>query len=184
MLKQRTTIEGFVAGEQEAFKLVYAETKDFLFRVIYRMVGTQQETEDLLHDIYVKIFEKHHTYQSSQSSLKTWLYHISVNHTVNYLKRKNSLAGKLLNIFEMQSEDEVDPGIARLESPEAEAVNKALAKVDELYRLCIILKDIEERSYKEIAEIMELSVGAVKTRLNRGRKQFIKYYNREVSRNG
>lgn len=178
MLQNKELLNKFVAGDREAFKILYEQTKEFLFRVIYRMVNNKEETEDLMHDIYVKLFEKHQSYRSEQASIKTWIYHMAVNHTVNYLKRKKNLSIKLENMLTNETEAAANNEIEQTE--DKEIIKKALGKVAEIYRACIILKDIEDRSYQEIAQITGLTVGAVKTRLNRGRKQFLENYKKEV----
>ncbi|MBU0580240.1 MAG: sigma-70 family RNA polymerase sigma factor [Candidatus Margulisbacteria bacterium] len=172
----------FIAGEKEAFQALYEQTKDFLFRVIYKMVHNKEEAEDLMHDIYIKLFEKHNSYNKEKSSLKTWIYRLAVNHALNHIKRKRWFSGRLFKFLGPEQED--GPAEKTIAAEEVRLVNNALSQVKEDYRACIILKDFEDKSYQEIAEILNINIGIVKTRLNRGRNQLIKIYTNITSQVG
>ncbi len=178
--KLEDVIEPFIAGDQDVFKFIYQETSSFLFRVIYRMVKSKQEAEDLLQDVYLKIFENKSSYNQEKASFNTWVYRIAVNHTLNYLKRRSRLTflegEPLLSSYE---EDHLD----KLSGQEDLAtVRRALAAVKPDFRVCLVLADVEERSYEEIAAILNIKIGTVRSRLNRGRKALLKIYRKETAK--
>ena len=175
-------MQGFLAGDKEALKILYSETAEMLYRVVFRMTGSREDAEDILHDVYIKAYEKRRSYRPELSSLRTWLYRIAVNHTLNVLKRRkwSNNFTKFLG-FEVTERDTLDD---LLTTEEGQDVQRLLQKVPENFRICLVLRDIEERSYEEIAGLLKLNTGTVKSRINRGRKILKVLYAKEVQQNG
>ncbi len=163
----------FTNGDIQSLQKVYEDTKSFVYNTIYKMVLNKQEAEDLTHDVYVKVYEKRSMY-SSEYSINTWINRLAVNHTINHIKRKNNFLSKIQEIrfFNEQSkEEDVEQ--------EAIAVN-ILGRIHPKYRVPIVLKDIQELSYEEVARIMGLPIGTIRSRLNRGRKILRDIYEKEA----
>lgn len=176
---KKVIIEGFRQGNQEAFKEIYEQTKEFVYNVIYRMVYDKEETKDLMQDVYIKVFENRSRYNEFTSAFHTWLYRIAFNHTLNFVNRKKMILSKQIilehkiEITEENTEtisDEED--IARLQ--------RLLLKVKPKHRICIVLCDIERLSYEETANRLGINIGTVRSRLNRARKELTELYRKDV----
>lgn len=170
-------IAAFKAGDQDAFHDLYEQTKSFVYNVIFRMVKHQQEAEDLTHDIFVKVYEKRHLYNGSVK-FTTWVYRVATNHVLNHLNRKTNLMTKLKQVFWEQpsyhgsDESSIDASWITAD---------ILEQIKPEFRICLVLKEMQDMSYEQIAETLQLNLGTVKSRLNRARQQFLKLYNQEVT---
>ncbi|GBR77543.1 RNA polymerase sigma-70 subunit ECF subfamily [Candidatus Termititenax dinenymphae] len=181
MAKTETYLEEFIAGDQAAFQSLYADTSPMLYRVVLRMAGSREEAEDILHDVYIKVYEKRHSYRPELSDLRTWLYRIAVNHTLNQLKRRAWLGGNLAKVFNRSDKRSVrDIAEDYADAEEEQTALQLLQKVPENYRICLIMRDIEEKSYEETAKVLKLELGTVKSRINRGRQILKDMYGKET----
>ncbi|MDR1324344.1 MAG: RNA polymerase sigma factor [Candidatus Margulisbacteria bacterium] len=169
----------FRAGDAAAFKELYEDTSVLLYRVVFRLTGSREDAEDILHDVYIKAYQARRSYRPERSGLQTWLYRIAVNHTLNFLKRKKWLSGNLVNLFRRGEAEDVAESYA--DAAEGEALQKLLQEVPENYRVCVVLRDIEDRPYDEIAKILNVELGTVKSRLSRGRQMLKDLYENERS---
>ena len=157
-----------------AFEQVYEQTKQFVYNVIYRMTRNAEETYDLTHDVFVKVFHKRKAFKPT-ANIKTWIYRIAVNHTLNHVKKQNWLLARQgqIQLFYKQQ-------LPSASVDTEDVLVKLLEKLPAKYRMPIVLKDLEERSYEEIAEILNLNSGTLKSRLNRGRAKLLEAYQKEV----
>ena len=175
MEKSTQFIRLFKEGDHRIFEQVYESTKRLVYNVVYKMTLDIEESNDITHDVYVKVFENKHKYKPIVD-LKYWIYRIAVNHTLNVLKKKNRFHKQKASINFFYNKQ-----INSQEKNEEEGqLLGLLAKMKPKYKLPIILKDIEELSYLEIASVLNIKVGTVRSRLNRGRKMLLDSYNKEV----
>lgn len=171
----RENITSFIEGNIDSFELIYKETSDFVYRVVFKMVHSRQEAEDLTQDIFIKIFEKREKF-NNRSSLKTWIYRLATNYTLTYLKKKNSFINK---IFKYESTVYVDDDIENDE--EIKIINKLLDKINPDYRICLLLKENEKMNYEEISNVLDIKIGTVRSRINRAKQQLITLYRKEIN---
>ncbi len=185
------------AGSEEAYAWLIGEFHQPIYSLVYRMVADPADAADTTQEVFLKVFRgmKHF---NGQSSLKTWIYRIALHEASNRRrwwfrhKAKEMSMEPLHGDLEMGASPAIkDTLVDEGESPfdnvahhEVQArVEEELQKVSEPYRTTLILRDLEEMSYEEIAEITEVSLGTVKSRLTRGRealKQRLLAYVREV----
>jgi len=170
------------AGSEEAYAWLIGEFHQPIYSVVYRIVADPADAADTTQEVFLKIFRgmKHF---HGDSSLKTWIYRIAVHEASNRRRWWFRHKARETSMEPMQTENGpstamcealVDPA----ESPfdfvvheEVKArVEEELRNVPEPYRTTVILRDLEEMSYEEIAEITEVSLGTVKSRLTRGRE--------------
>ncbi|MCF8240403.1 MAG: sigma-70 family RNA polymerase sigma factor [Melioribacteraceae bacterium] len=166
----------------EAFELLVKRYKDPLMNFVYRFVGNRDICTDIVQDTMIKFYLNKDSYKSF-AKFSTWIYTIAGNLAKNELKRR-----KRRTILSLQgNSDEDDDKTIQVEDKsyfapdrsadseiKSEIIQRALLKVKPVYREVVILRDIQGFSYEEIAEITDLSIGTVKSRINRGRSQLQK----------
>jgi RNA polymerase sigma-70 factor (ECF subfamily) len=185
------------AGSEAAYAWLIGEFQRPVYGVVYRMVSDPADAADTTQDVFLKVFRgmKHF---HGESSLKTWIYRIALHEAANRKRWWFRHKAHETSIEPAESEGMSNGDEAmqialtdRHESPfdnvaqheVQERVDAELRKVAEPYRTALILRDLEEMSYEEIAEILQISLGTVKSRITRGRqalKQRLAPYVREV----
>lgn len=166
--------------DTRAFEELVQQYQSPILNMLYRMIGSREEAEDLAQEVFVTVFKKIDTFRG-ESSLATWLYRIASNHCKNrqkYLRRR--IHGNTLNHnlgASSLDSSEAMPTTAILTRPdellegyEAERIiQKAIAELDEEHRLVLVLRDIQNVAYDDISTITGLPLGTVKSRLHRAR---------------
>jgi len=159
----------------EAYEILVKRFKDPLMNFVYRFLGDRDISTDIVQDTMIKFYLKKDSYQSI-AKFSTWIYTIAGNLSKNELKRRNrrtilSISNDDPDDYTLQIEDKkfVAPDRAADNSIKGEIIQKALLKVKPIYREVVILRDIEGMSYDEISDMTDLSIGTVKSRINRGR---------------
>jgi RNA polymerase sigma-70 factor, ECF subfamily len=183
------------AGSEDAYAWLIGQFHQPIYSLVYRMVSDPADAADATQDVFVKVFRGIRHFHGG-SSLKTWIYRIAVHEASNrrrwwfrHKARETSIDTGEAGGSESTA---APPDLVDLrESPfdcaahrELQArVERELHHVPEPFRTTLILRDLEEMSYEEIAEITQVSMGTVKSRLTRGRealKQRLSGYIREV----
>jgi RNA polymerase sigma-70 factor, ECF subfamily len=195
--EQESAIVGELkAGSEDAYAWLIAEFQQPVYSLVYRLVTDPTDAADTTQEVFLKVFRgiKHF---HGESSLKTWIYRIALHEASNRRRWWFRHKSKEASIEPLQSGGEAsgigikDSLIDDGQSPFDRAaqheirlrVEEELRKVPEPYRTSVVLRDLEEMSYEEIAEIMQTSLGTVKSRLTRGRdalRRRLKSYIREV----
>lgn len=187
-LSDHALIEATKSGDEAAFGEIMARYRGPITNYLYRFLNDYEEAVDLAQETFVRVYfaiERYHT----EFAFSTYLYRIATNLAISEIrKRKRRKLLSLTGLF--QSEDdtavEFQPADTRI-LPDAELVDdersvvigRAIAALPEKYRVPVVLRDVEGRSYEEIAEIMELGLGTTKSRISRGRallKDKLKHY--------
>ena len=185
------------AGSEAAYAWLIGEFQQPVYGLVYRVVNDPADAADTTQDVFLKVFRgmKHF---HGESSLKTWIYRIALHEAANrrrwWFRHKAKETSIEPSESEMPSPGESALQIALTDPSESpfdnvahhevqERVERELRKVPEPYRTTLILRDLEEMSYEEIAEVLQVSLGTVKSRLTRGRealRQRLSPYVREV----
>ena len=166
----------FQAGTVEAFDLLVNRYKDPLTNYIYRFLGDMKECEDLLQETFLRVYRNRHSYRRI-AKFSTWLYTIAGNLARSeYRKRKRRRLYSLQSInreeeeFELEIPDETFLPDRHTESTiQDHYIQEALKLIPEEFREVVVLRDVQQLAYEEIAEITGLPMGTVKSRINRGR---------------
>lgn len=155
--------------DHEAVYSAYHQKVLFLMR---RMVG-RQDAPDLAQQVFVKVIESGSSFQE-RSSVWTWLYRVAANEALTQLRRKQR---RKYSSLSREPETKSDAGLDKLGNAR-EAIEKALAQLDPTLRVVFVLKEVEELSYREIAETVDIPEGTVGSRLSRARHELRRYLNR------
>jgi RNA polymerase sigma-70 factor, ECF subfamily len=185
------------AGSEEAYAWLIGEFQQPIYNVIFRLVSDPADATDTTQEVFLKVFRgmKHF---HGESTLKTWIYRIALHEASNrrrwwfrHKSRETSIdpggneyqENPAVGILDYLA-DQTDSPFDRVAHEEVRLrVEEELRKVPEPYRSAVILRDLEEMAYEEIAEITQVSLGTVKSRITRGRqalKQRLTPYIREV----
>jgi RNA polymerase sigma-70 factor (ECF subfamily) len=185
------------AGSEEAYAWLIGEFQRPIYGLVYRMVSDPADAADTTQDVFLKVFRGMKHFQGG-SSLKTWIYRIALHEAANrkrwwfrHKAQETSIepvesAGRTSQDEAMRNAltDPHDSPFDRVAHGEVQRrVDEELRRLAEPYRTTLILRDLEEMSYEEIAEVLQISLGTVKSRLTRGRqalKQRLAPYVREV----
>src|SRR5271163_422891 len=182
------------AGSEDAYTWLIGEFHQPVYSLIYRMVSDPADAPDTTQEVFLKVFRgmKHF---NGQSSLKTWIYRIALHEASNRRRWWFRHKARETSIEPLQTDatsstlkdclaDNAESPFDRFAHEEVRTrVEDELRKVAEPYRTTVILRDLEEMSYEEIAEVTQVSLGTVKSRLTRGRqalKERLTAYAREV----
>lgn len=165
------------ANEDAAYDELVRTYHSSMFHVAYRMLGDAADAADVVQEIFVKVFRNIGSFRGD-SSLKTWIFRIAFSEILNRLrwwKRRYrsytvSLDDAPVDSLPMQVPDSQPSPLQALESKERNlAIQEALTKLSSDHRSILILRDIEGFSYNEIADVLGVSTGTVKSRLARAR---------------
>jgi RNA polymerase sigma-70 factor (family 1) len=156
-------------GDEGSFEQLVHKYQQAVFNTVYRYIGNQDDVQDLAQEIFIKVWRNAGTFKG-KSKFSTWLYRIVVNHCINY-RRKNR--HKQVSLDEMTEQESV-PEALRVEpdweqKQKVERIRKAVDELPERQRMALVLAQFEDRSYKEIAEIMKISVSSVESLIFRAR---------------
>jgi len=158
-----------------AYEILVKRFKDPLMNFVFRFVGDKNACTDIVQDTMIKFYLHKDSYKSF-AKFSTWIYTIAGNLAKNELKRRKRRTFYSLSPsdddernFQVEDASVIQPDRAADNAIKSEMVQRALLKVKPVYREVVILRDIQELSYEEISEITGLTLGTVKSRINRGR---------------
>lgn len=167
-------IERFQKGDREAFEKIVERYKDQLLNFAYRFLGSRQEAEDVVQDTFLRVYRNRKAYRRV-ARFSTWIYTIAGNLAKTELRKRKRR--KLFSISDLGFEEK-DYEISDLShNPEddvegtlkEEIIQREIEKLPPKFREVIILRDVQGLSYEEIALILKIPIGTVKSRVNRAR---------------
>jgi RNA polymerase sigma-70 factor (ECF subfamily) len=181
------------AGSEDAFYWLIAHYNQPVYSLVYRILDDPSDAADTAQEVFIKVFRGIKNF-NAHSSLKTWIYRIAVHEASNHRRWWFRHKVQETSIEPGGNGDEpclamkdtlMDEGKSPLQSVHDEElrarVECELKALTEPYRTTVILRDIEELSYEQIAEVMDVSLGTVKSRLVRGREALRKRMERHLS---
>lgn len=171
-----------IAGDAAAWEELVRQYHRRIYQICYRFTGSHAEAEDLTQDIFIRMYRSLESYDPARASFVTWVVTVSRNLLVDHFRKgkydrvTDSLDGSATDSEEMPLSDriaDVSPGPdAHLESREArEQVHRALQRLSPELREAVILRDLQDMDYREIATVLKVPEGTVKSRINRGRTE-------------
>jgi RNA polymerase sigma-70 factor, ECF subfamily len=163
-------------GDGAAFGTIVQRHEDRLYNTVYRLVGSAEDARDLVQETFVKAYQNLDGFRSS-SSLYTWLFRIAVNTSLSHRRKRKWLQvggtpnadGDSLTAAEIPDAAAPDPAAPIMAAETERIVQQALDELDEEQRTVVVLRDIQQCDYIEIAEILGVPPGTVKSRLHRAR---------------
>jgi RNA polymerase sigma-70 factor, ECF subfamily len=167
-------IDQALAGHSEAFGLLVLKYQDRLFNTIFHVVGHAEDARDIVQEALVQAFLKLDTFRR-RSAFYTWLYRIAFNVAITHQRRRRRPTvsmDRMMETSNMELPDKDNGPAENLERKDCcRQVRKAIAKLEEEYRAVVVLREIDGCCYETIAEVLDLPVGTVRSRLHRARLQ-------------
>ncbi|HQZ95126.1 MAG TPA: sigma-70 family RNA polymerase sigma factor [Pyrinomonadaceae bacterium] len=165
-------------GDESAFAEIMQRYRNPLTNYLYRFLNDYEEAVDLAQETFVRVYfalDRYHT----QYAFSTYIYRIATNLAISEIRRrKRRKLLSLTGLFQGEDDSEVEfqPTDGKILADEelvdderSQIIAKAIAALPEKYRVPVILRDVEGKSYDEVAQIMELGLGTTKSRISRGR---------------
>ena len=165
-------------GDEAAFGEIMRRYRNPLTNYLYRFLNDYEEAVDLAQETFVRVYfavERYHT----DYAFSTYLYRIATNLAISEIrKRKRRRILSLTGLFQTDDDRETEfqppdkkplPDADLIEDEQSRTIAAAIAALPEKYRAPIVLRDVEGKSYEEVAQIMELGLGTTKSRISRGR---------------
>ena len=170
-------VAGLRAGSEQAYETLLARFQQPVYNLALRLLSDPGDASDVVQEVFLKVFRCVIHFRR-QSSLKTWIYRITVNEAHNqrrwFFRHRSREVGLDVQIEQVQCRMVPDSGRTPFEytfdGEKHLLIEAALAKVNPVFREVVVLRDIEDLSYEEIAEVLQISIGTVKSRIMRGRE--------------
>jgi RNA polymerase sigma-70 factor (ECF subfamily) len=165
-------VNAAIDGDQEAFAEIVYSFQDAVFNLCYRLLGDSAEAEDAAQEAFLKAYGNLHRYDSERS-FKTWLLTIASNHCIDRLRKRRmttvSIDEPIPATLSLASRD-LQPEQAAIQQERSRRMQALLEQLPEDYRLSVVLRYWYDYSYQEIADIMNSTESAIKSRLFRARQ--------------
>ncbi|UMZ72559.1 RNA polymerase sigma factor [Natranaerofaba carboxydovora] len=164
-------------GQLEAYEKLIKKYENKVYSLCYRYSGNYDDANDLAQEAFIKVFNSIDKFKG-KSAFSTWLYRVTANVCLDEMRKKKKTP---ISIDKPQETEEgevyfnlpdqkYNPEIIAEKNDLKQLVHKGISKLPKEQRIIIILREMEELSYEEISEVLEISIGTVKSRLNRARK--------------
>jgi RNA polymerase sigma-70 factor, ECF subfamily len=167
-------VERCLAGDDAAWEEMVRTHTPRVYSICYRFTGSATEAQDISQDVFIRVFQSMRTFRSGEGAFSVWLARLTRNLLIdNYRRTKNlrktdSMEDQLREIEERAStESRTDARLAGREA--SELLQAALQKLSPELREAVVLRDLQEMEYREIAQTLNVPEGTVKSRINRGR---------------
>ena len=177
-LSDHELIEATKNGDEDAFAVIIGRYRNPITNYLYRFLNDYEEAVDLAQETFVRVYfaiDRYHT----DYAFSTYIYRIATNLAISEIrKRKRRTILSLTGLFQTDSEDNTEfqpaddkalPDKDLIDGERERVIARAIATLPERYRVPVILRDIEGRTYEEIAAILELGLGTTKSRISRAR---------------
>jgi RNA polymerase sigma-70 factor (ECF subfamily) len=168
-------IETCLQGDWSSFEFLYEKYKEKVYRIAFRYVQRREDSLDIVQEVFAKIYTSLNKFER-RSSFYTWLCRITINKSIDYIRlKKNTVSYESY----MTQDSQEGPSLSQNLSPYKEisgqefqkAFEKALEELPDIHKSVFVLYSLEELSYKEIAEVLDCSIGTIMSRLHYARKK-------------
>lgn len=174
----RDVVEQVLAGNVDAFSVLVKRYQDRIYSAALNYVSSPEDAVDIAQETFVKAYSKLRTFDSA-SAFYTWLYRIAINTAIDHLRKRKSRPADSLDDdkfteigFEPETKDPTsDPERVLARNEQARMLRQAISSLSEKLRSVVVLHDVEGLSQEEVAEILKVPVGTVKSRVSRARAE-------------
>ena len=158
----------------EDFEAIFHHYKDMVFKSAYLVLGDAREAEDVLQEVFIKVYRSGDTIHPQERGFKAWLHRVTVNQCISERRRKHlhSFSYETLNEegYELPQSSSKLPDELAINQEESERIQRAMKRLDKKHRAILTLRYFDDLSYAEIAQVLTIPLGTVKSRLNAATK--------------
>lgn len=180
-LEDHRLINAARKGDQKAYEALLEKYRNLVYHVMIKMVGNPQEAEDLTQEAFIKAFNALDSF-NEEFAFSTWLMKIATNNCIDFLRKRKLRVFSIDEPIQYKDEElhyeipdqELTADRKMLAEEKSKFIDKAIQSLPPRYRHVILLRHKEEKSYEEIAEILNLPLGTVKARIFRAREMLNK----------
>lgn len=169
MKEELELIESVLAGNKQAYAHIINQYKNPLYALVLRMTRNPQTAQDLVQEIFIKVYEQLGKYDQ-KGSFSSWIYRVATNHCMDEF-RKKSYQTKQVEIEDEQVVNYNHPEIVFLKKEKSRQLEKLIAMLPEDERLIILMRFVNELSYQEISELLTIPLSDVRNKLHRAKKK-------------
>ena len=173
-LSDEMLVAHFQGGRQDAFDVLMSRYKQKIYAYLLRSVKNYEDAEELTIEVFIKIYRALGTWEP-RAKFTTWIYRIATNEALNYLRKKKRRFFIPIGDIEHELSSSLDTDIYYSGDEIQLKLQKALLKLPEKQRLVFNMKYFEEMKFKDIAEIMEVSIGGLKAQFHHAVKKIEKF---------
>jgi RNA polymerase sigma-70 factor (ECF subfamily) len=176
--EEQELVNGLRTGNEQAYETLLHRYQQPVYNLVYRLLNDPSDANDVVQEVFLKVFRSIGAFRG-QSSLKTWVYRIAVNEAHNHRRwfcrhRKQEIGLERDEDDRGYQDTLSDPGKSPFQvAVDQEAhhiLEQAMQDLNPTFRAAVVLRDIEDLSYEEIADILQIHLGTVKSRIMRGRE--------------
>lgn len=175
-------IKRAAAGDMEAFEQIYRGFSGLVYNTAFRITGNREDAREVTQDVFMTVYQKLNSFRF-RSSLKTWIYRVAVNLSINRVRKMSRESGRSVEFDDgldyQASAHGVQPQVLHTTQEDAQTLLNVL---NEDQRACITLRSIQGLSYEEIAETLKININTVRSRIKRAREKLM-VFQKEVAKN-
>jgi len=153
-------------GDITGLDVLYEMHRTKVFNLSWRMLGSPHDAEDSLQEVFLKVFDRIKNYRGD-SAFSTWLYRMTTNHCLDILRRRKILA--FLGFENAPEIQDKKAGAKVMDLGLSPVITKALEKIPAKQKACLLMREMDELSYEDIASALQLSLGSVKSNIHRAK---------------
>lgn len=181
--QEQNDVQAASKGDLDAYNRLVKQYQGRIYGVVYNMTGNNADAQDLVQEIFVKAYRNLGRFKGS-ASFYTWIYRIAINHTINFLKKRNRYRVDSLDDIDNRIENDPDfIDLSNNSQPFRDAelseiqkkLNEAIQKLSDKHRTVVVLHDIEGVPHEQIAKMLKCSQGTVRSRLFYARRELQNY---------
>lgn len=167
------------SGDREAFATLFEQYKNLVYKTAYLMLGEQTEAEDALQEVFVQVYKSLSGFDPRKAAFTTWLHRITINHCLNRRRKTHPFLLPLEDISPLLKSEFPSAQMA-----EEESLQQAIEKLTDKQRAVVILRYFWDLPYAEIAQILDVPLGTIKSRLDLALKTLRKVLEEQESSKG
>ncbi len=171
-------VDGLRAGKEHAYEALIHRYQSPVYNLVFRLLNDPADANDVVQEVFIKVFRNIGSFRS-QSSLKTWVYRIAVNEAHNHRRwfsrhRRQEIGlerdEEERSYQETLSDTGPSPFQSAVDEEARQILEDAMQSLSPTFRAAVVLRDVEDLAYEEIADILQINLGTVKSRIMRGRE--------------
>ena len=161
-------------GDVESFEKVFRSYADYVYNIALRILQNREDAQEVTQEVFMSVYHNLKNFRF-KANLKTWIYRITINMAINRAKKESKMNGRTVDYDDTSiSGNPLSSLDERVENEHKESIiKKLLDALTPEQRACIVLRNIEGLSYQEIAQVLNININAVRSRLKRAREKVL-----------